>query len=118
MLFYSNEVWLSLVEQYVRDVWAAGSNPVTSTIFFQANTPQGAEAACRIFCLFAFLGRPGARPGGGAPGPFAPVTARRIMPSLRGTYFIIEILSPLKNILNNFYIQNNFGLNLLTEKIR
>ncbi len=26
------EVWLSLVERYVRDVEAAGSNPVTSTI--------------------------------------------------------------------------------------
>ncbi len=25
------EVWLSLVERYVRDVEAAGSNPVTST---------------------------------------------------------------------------------------
>ena len=25
------EVWLSLVEHYVRDVGAAGSNPVTST---------------------------------------------------------------------------------------
>lgn len=104
MLFYSNEVWLSLVEQYVRDVWAAGSNPVTSTIFFR-RILQGAVAACRIFCFFVFLGRSGARPGGGAPGPFAPVTARRIMPSLRGTYFIIEILSSLKNILNNFYIQ-------------
>ena len=54
---------------------------------------------------FVFLERSGARPGGGAPGPFAPVTARRIMPRLRGTYFIIEILSLLKNILNNFYIQ-------------
>ncbi len=27
------EVWLSLVEYYVRDVGAAGSNPVTSTIW-------------------------------------------------------------------------------------
>ena len=27
-----NGVWLSLVERYVRDVEAAGSNPVTSTI--------------------------------------------------------------------------------------
>ena len=27
----NNEVWLSLVEHYVRDVGAAGSNPVTST---------------------------------------------------------------------------------------
>ena len=58
-----------------------------------------------VFLFFVFLGRFGARRGGGAPDPFAPVTARRIMPSLRGTYFIIEILSPLKNILNNFYIQ-------------
>lgn len=33
-LMYNNiviEVWLSLVEYYVRDVGAAGSNPVTST---------------------------------------------------------------------------------------
>ncbi len=36
--FYVNEsgaffeVWLSLVERYVRDVEVAGSNPVTSTI--------------------------------------------------------------------------------------
>ncbi len=29
------EVWLSLVEYYVRDVGAAGSNPVTSTIFYR-----------------------------------------------------------------------------------
>ena len=29
-LFY--EVWLSLVERYVRDVEAGGSNPLTSTI--------------------------------------------------------------------------------------
>ena len=29
--FYAFEVWLSLVERYVRDVEAAGSNPVTST---------------------------------------------------------------------------------------
>ncbi len=31
-LYIYNEVWLSLVERYVRDVEAAGSNPVTSTI--------------------------------------------------------------------------------------
>ena len=31
-LYIHNEVWLSLVERYVRDVEAAGSNPVTSTI--------------------------------------------------------------------------------------
>lgn len=104
MLFYSNEVWLSLVEQYVRDVWAAGSNPVTSTIFFPEDPARGGSRLQDLL-FFCFLGRSGARPGGGAPGPFAPVTARRIMPSLRGTYFIIEILSPLKNILNNFYIQ-------------
>lgn len=29
------EVWLSLVERYVRDVEAAGSNPVTPTIMKQ-----------------------------------------------------------------------------------
>ena len=29
---YFFEVWLSLVERYVRDVEAAGSTPVTSTI--------------------------------------------------------------------------------------
>jgi hypothetical protein len=33
---FINEVWLSLVEHYVRDVGAAGSNPVTSTIFLKA----------------------------------------------------------------------------------
>ena len=30
--YFVVEVWLSLVEYYVRDVGAAGSNPVTSTI--------------------------------------------------------------------------------------
>ena len=32
IIFFVVEVWLSLVEHYVRDVGAAGSNPVTSTI--------------------------------------------------------------------------------------
>ena len=31
IIIYVVEVWLSLVEYYVRDVGAAGSNPVTST---------------------------------------------------------------------------------------
>ena len=31
-----DEVWLSLVERYVRDVEAAGSNPVTSINFLTA----------------------------------------------------------------------------------
>ena len=30
-----NDAWLSLVERYVRDVEAAGSNPVTPTIMKQ-----------------------------------------------------------------------------------
>ena len=30
----NNEVWLSLVERCVRDAEAAGSSPVTSTIFY------------------------------------------------------------------------------------
>ena len=32
------EVWLSLVERFVRDEEAAGSNPVTSTIFLDRPT--------------------------------------------------------------------------------
>ena len=104
MLFYSNEVWLSLVEQYVRDVWAAGSNPVTSTIFFLEDSARGGSRLQDLL-FFVFWGRSGARPGGGAPGPFAPVTASRIMLRLRDIYLIIEILLPLKNILNNFYMQ-------------
>ena len=32
LLKHNIEVWLSLVERYVRDVEVAGSNPVTSTI--------------------------------------------------------------------------------------
>lgn len=32
----NNGMWLSLVEHYVRDVGAAGSNPVIPTIFKQA----------------------------------------------------------------------------------
>ena len=36
-----SEVWLSLVERFVRDEEAAGSNPVTSTIFFQNLYPTG-----------------------------------------------------------------------------
>ena len=37
MLFIGHiGMWLSLVEHYVRDVGAAGSNPVTSTIFLKA----------------------------------------------------------------------------------
>ena len=72
---------------------------------FSGGSCKGRQPLAGSFVFLFFLGRPGARPGGGAPGPFAPVTARRIMPSLRGTYFIIEILSLLKNILNNFYMQ-------------
>ena len=33
---WDDEVWLSLVEHYVRDVGAAGSNPVTSTFIRMA----------------------------------------------------------------------------------
>ena len=32
IIHFHNEVWLSLVERYVRDVEVVGSNPVTSTI--------------------------------------------------------------------------------------
>lgn len=52
---FSYEVWLSLVERYVRDVEAAGSNPVTST---SASVHKGIEhseyrssfLAAPIFC--------------------------------------------------------------------
>lgn len=37
-----NGVWLSLVERYVRDVEAAGSNPVTPTIKQLLHTYEGA----------------------------------------------------------------------------
>ena len=66
MLFYSNEVWLSLVEQYVRDVWAAGSNPVTSTIFFSEDPARGGS---RLQDLL-FLGEARGAAGGRRPGPF------------------------------------------------
>ena len=58
MLFYSNEVWLSLVEQYVRDVWAAGSNPVTSTIFFLEDPARGGSRLQDLL-FFVFWGGPG-----------------------------------------------------------
>ncbi len=44
-LFY--EVWLSLVERYVRDVEAAGSNPVTST-----TSEQSPLCSDVFFCLW------------------------------------------------------------------
>ena len=37
-----NGVWLSLVERYVRDVEAAGSNPVTPTIKQLLHNYEGA----------------------------------------------------------------------------
>ena len=40
-----NDAWLSLVERYVRDVEAGGSNPLTSTIL----------KACKLQRLQAFL---------------------------------------------------------------
>ena len=42
------EVWLSLVERYVRDVEAGGSNPLTSTM---KRHPVGC-----LFCFFTFAG--------------------------------------------------------------
>ncbi len=46
-LFY--EVWLSLVERYVRDVEVAGSNPVTSTMKI---APQSSiHAGCGAFVM-------------------------------------------------------------------
>ena len=44
------EVWLSLVEYYVRDVGAAGSNPVTSTILVEQKRYPPFKA--RIYGLF------------------------------------------------------------------
>ena len=42
------EVWLSLVEYYVRDVGAAGSNPVTSTSAERAHAICGSVLLDRI----------------------------------------------------------------------
>lgn len=68
MLFYSNEVWLSLVEQYVRDVWAAGSNPVTSTIFFPEDPARGGSRLQDL--LFFVFGEARGAAGRRRPGPF------------------------------------------------
>ncbi len=43
------EVWLSLVERYVRDVEVAGSNPVTSTM---RSVLMGFEYPYRTLCFF------------------------------------------------------------------
>ena len=69
MLFYSNEVWLSLVEQYVRDVWAAGSNPVTSTIFFPEDPARGGSRLQDLL-FFCFFGEARGAAGRRRPGPF------------------------------------------------
>ena len=45
-----NEVWLSLVERYVRDVEVAGSNPVTSTI--QSVLIVTERVSVRALCFF------------------------------------------------------------------
>ena len=51
--FYSG-VWLSLVERYVRDVEAAGSNPVTPILrnLSVRTAPKGAALVLRFFDLF------------------------------------------------------------------
>ena len=69
MLFYSNEVWLSLVEQYVRDVWAAGSNPVTSTIFFPEDPARGGSRLQGLL-FFCLCGEVTGAAGRRRPGPF------------------------------------------------
>ena len=69
MLFYSNEVWLRLVEQYVRDVWAAGSNPVTSTIFFPEDPARGGSRLQDLL-LFCFFGEVRGAAGRRRPGSF------------------------------------------------
>ena len=43
-------MWLSLVEHYVLDVGAAGSNPVIPT-----KNRQGSQETCRFFVLFSFI---------------------------------------------------------------
>ena len=43
------EVWLSLVEHYVRDVGAASSNLVTSTI--ENARSSGKFSRCCVFCF-------------------------------------------------------------------
>ena len=45
-LFY--EVWLSLVERYVRDVEVAGSNPVTSTTWLSLDAVRVLDS---VFCF-------------------------------------------------------------------
>ena len=47
-----NEVWLSLVERYVRDVEVAGSNPVTSTISSVLNQPESWMRTLDFFLPF------------------------------------------------------------------
>ena len=47
------EVWLSLVERCVRDAKAAGSNPVTSTIFGTAVVDERSETKAVLYvCLY------------------------------------------------------------------
>ena len=46
----NSEVWLSLVEHYVRDVGAAGSNPVTST---SKSDVTAVNAVASLFSLTA-----------------------------------------------------------------
>ena len=54
-----NEVWLSLVERYVRDVEVAGSNPVTSTISSVLNQPESwmrtLDFFLPTFCIFLYV---------------------------------------------------------------
>lgn len=54
MLFIGHiGMWLSLVEHYVRDVGAAGSNPVIPTI--ECETVVSSEAAVFLFCGLACI---------------------------------------------------------------
>ena len=66
-----DEVWLSLVERYVRDVEAAGSNPVTSINFinhrFRCKPAEPSVTADFIVSVLYFIscrkGTPGTMPG-------------------------------------------------------
>ena len=57
IIFFVVEVWLSLVEYFVRDEGVAGSNPVTSTIVSVHTEPQKGLYEHFFYCLKSGEGR-------------------------------------------------------------
>lgn len=51
IIFFVVEVWLSLVEYFVRDEGVAGSNPVTSTMSSVHTEPQKGLYEHFFYCL-------------------------------------------------------------------